>query len=159
MSTNGDDAPVTAADLRELRDALEDLRSSQQELRDASNANDKRSARRDVQDAREDLDELAQRLGISRATLDGSIAAAKNAERKDELRPIIVEILSELNDGAGDDDDPPADDDPADDDDPPADDDPAADDDPPAPKQRKPKPDTEPVKPHWAERGVGELLK
>ncbi len=151
------DDGVTRADLAELAGSLGELRQAFEDLRTATTAGERSSAREDVADVREDLDETAARLGISRATLDKSIKAAKDADRKEELRPILKELWDELRAADADDD--------------------SDDDDKPAPKKRKPRAraassstdddtddaqpvvDTDPVREHWSERGVGGMLR
>lgn len=162
--TDDGDRPVTAAELAAVTGALDEIRAGMEELRAASTPQERRDAKADVADAEQDLDALAKRLGIPRGKLDESIRAAKQAERKEELRPIIAEILAEAEaakaDPPPDDtgDDPPKDDPPKAD--PPKETDPPKADDPPKdPPKADPPKDTEPVKPHWSERAVGDLVR
>lgn len=162
------DRPLTAADLRPLTEGLDALRQRFDDLDDADTPAERRRARADVEDAEEDLEAMAKRLGIPQKTLAASIAAARNAERKEELRPILQELLDEAKAAADAGADPP---DPDPDPDADADADPDAGDagdtggtgraDRPAPTRarRQPAPDSEPVREHWMERGIGTLLK
>lgn len=169
--SNGDagDRPITAAEADDLRQSLEELRAANQALQEANTERERQSARDDIGEAREDLDALAGRLGISRSALDSSIAAAKRAERKDELRPIIAELLEEARadeqaqreereavereeQEAAEREEQEASEREA------AEAAAAA-----AASERKPKPaatpDNGPSKPHWSEKGVSELLR
>lgn len=141
-----DERPLTAADLAPFTQGLEELRGAVQELREARTPEERREAREDAEDAEESLEKTARRLGVSRAKLEESIKAARAAERKEELRPIMVELLEELKGDAE-----------------------------PEPKPKpKPKPkagangrretgeppgDTAPVKEHWAEKSIGNLVR
>jgi SMC interacting uncharacterized protein involved in chromosome segregation len=129
--SNGDDGdrPITAAEAADLRHALEEIQQAQDELREASTARERAEAQENVSDAREDLDALASRLGISRSALNESIAAAKKAEQKEELRPIIAELLEETKAQE------------------------------PEPAAVKAEPDNEPAQEHWSQRGVTELIR
>jgi hypothetical protein len=149
-------AGLTAAEAAELRRELDDLRKANKELSDAKTAADKASARDAVDEAEDDLEAVAKRIGVSPAALRKATAEAKKAERKEELRPILYELLDELEA-----DDPELDDDKPTDDDKPAADDKPTDSDKPAAKEKaaKPKEDAPPVRAHWSERGVGELIR
>jgi hypothetical protein len=144
-SVDNGERPVTTADLAALRSAFDGLADGLRELREASTASERREAQADVRDAREDLDELAGRLGISRKTLDASIAEARRAERKDELRPIIAELLAEAKTEEPEPEPKPK----------PKKAQPKAEE----PKSDEPVPDLEPMRPHWSEQTVGNLLR
>lgn len=167
MGDEDRDEGITRAEFDELRSSLTGLSDAVRELREARTPDERRRAHEDVEDAEEDIDATAKRLGVSRASLESSIAAARRAERKEELRPVLEELLEELK-GSSDDDD--------------EDDDGAGDGAGPKKKpaaKKKPatkKPpasssdddedddrggvgDTEPIVPHWSERGIGALLK
>lgn len=147
---------VTAADLADLRAGMDELRTAFQDLREASTPADRREARDDVDDAEQDLAATAKRLGVSRKTLEDSIQKAKQAERRDELRPILAELLAEAkeNDTTPE---PGEEKDGADDAAVPA----STESAKPArsPRPRVTEPDTEPVKPHWSESRVGDLVR
>lgn len=154
---------ITAQDLERLTSRLDDLADAFEDLRSARTPADKQDARDDVAEARESLEAMARRLGVSKATLEKSVKAAKDEDRKSELRPILRELLDEMAGESGDPDDDEPDDDEPDDDDPPvpkakakAKQEPA---EPKAKPEPKPKPDTEPVKPHWSEAGIGGFLR
>jgi DNA repair exonuclease SbcCD ATPase subunit len=148
---NGDrDRPLTAADLAPLSEALNELREQYAELREAETPTEKREVREEIADTRDDLETLARRLGVPRKTLEESIGAAKRAERREELKPILAELLEEEREReqvAAEEGEPPK---------PrrkpkPKPDEPAGDEPPVA--------DTEPVKPHWSEASIGELVR
>lgn len=171
MSAGDDgDRPVTAAELAAVTTALEEIRQGQQELRDATTERERKEAKGDIADATDDLDEIARRLGIPRAQLDDSISAAKRSTRKEELRPILTELLDEIeaakNEPKHDDDGNllDADGNPIEDKDgnpiePKAKTEPPKKDAPAKPKQDPPAGDTEPERPHWMERKIGDLVK
>lgn len=164
---DGNDDTPTRAELAELRAGLDDLADSIADLRKASTPAQKHAAKADVADAEDDLEATARRLGVSKEKLQESITAAKKAERRDELKPILEELLDELlepdDDAADDDDDTPAKKpaakkpakkpaakkEPADDDDAGG----AGDDD------DKPAGDSGPLKPHWSEAPLGGILR
>lgn len=153
------DRPLTAADLKPLADGLDALRQRFEDLDDADTPAQRREAQGDLDDAEEDLEAMAKRLGIPRKTLNESIAAARRAERKEELRPVLAELLEELK--AAGDPKPPAGGDDDDDDDADGDD---TDDDADPPKakpkpRRQPEVDSQPPAEHWMERGIGSLLR
>lgn len=93
---------VTKAD---LASAMQEWREAMAELREATTPKEKEEARADVSDAREDLDALAQRMGISRGALERSMAEAKKAERREELGPIVQEMIEAYMDSLPDDED------------------------------------------------------
>ena len=161
---DGNDDTPTRAELAELRQGLDDLADSIADLRKASTAGERKAARADVADAEDDLEATARRLGVSKEKLQESITAAKKAERRDELKPILEELLDELlepDDDTGDDDDTPA----------PAKKKPAAkkpaaakkepadDDAGDAGDDDGPLADSEPLKPHWSEAPLGGILR
>ena len=159
---DGNDDTPTRAELAELRQGLDDLADSIADLRKASTPAQKHAAKADVADAEDDLEATARRLGVSKEKLQESITAAKKAERRDELKPILEELLDELlepdDDDAGDDDTPakkPAAKKPAAKKEPDDDDDAggAGDDD------GKPAGDSGPLKPHWSEAPLGGILR
>lgn len=128
---------------------MDELRQAFQDLKDASTPAERREAREDADEAEQDLAATAKRLGVSRKTLEDSIQAARRAERKDELRPILAELLAEAKE------------EPA-----PVDEEPETKEEPEPPASVKPvakprvvAPDTEPVKPHWSESRVGDLVR
>ena len=133
-------------DAAAVRRELADLRAAYQRLQEASTAREKEEAREDVAEAKEDLDEIARKAGVSRGAIEKAIADAKRAERKEELRPIMEELLSELV--ADDEDEEPA-----------AEEEPEAKAKPAVEKPKAPPPDSGPVVPHWSERGISELLR
>lgn len=141
------DAPITATQFAALTEGLDELRTAVGELRDARTPDERREAQDDVADARRDLDALAARVGIPRAQLDKAIADAKRAERKEELRPILAELLDELIPAGNDDGGKPKPDDKGD-----------------GGKPKPVKPDTPPDTPpagggHWSERPLRELIR
>jgi hypothetical protein len=153
---------VTKADLAE---AMGEWRSAIDELKAASTPREKEEARAEVAEAREDLDALAQRMGISRETLERSMAEAKKAERRNELAPIVTELIEAYMDSLPDEDadsegdgkgakaggsEKPGGN---------ARSDPAKTGDTPAQPPAKPTPDTEPTAEHWSERAVSSLLR
>jgi hypothetical protein len=149
---NGD-RPVTAAELVAVTAAIDDLRVAFDDQREASTAQERTEAAGDVAEARQDLDKLARELGIPRVKLDASIKAAKDAERKEELRPIIAELLAEEEERLRLGEETAA----------------AEAEAAKKPLKEKkaggasgavePVADTEPVVEHWSERSVGELIK
>lgn len=164
MADEDRDEGITRAEFDELRSSLTGLSDAVRELREARTPDERREARQDVREAEEDLDATAKRLGVSRAKLEESIAAARKAERKEELREPLRELLEELRAESDDGDDEDGD----------------AGKPKPKPKpkaKRKPASssssssgddgdddgagagDTEPIVPHWTERGIGALLK
>ena len=154
---NGD-RPVTAAELAAVTAALDEIRQAQDDLREASTQAERREAAGDVADAKQDLDKLAQALGIPRAKLDASIKAAKDAERKEELRPIIAELLAEEDERRAEEERAEQERLEAE----------AAGKKPPKEKKAggangaAADPvvgDTEPVRPHWSEKSIGDLVK
>ena len=160
---DGNDDTPTRAELAELRQGLDDLADSIADLRKASTPAQKHAAKADVADAEDDLEATARRLGVSKEKLQESITAAKKAERRDELKPILEELLDELLEPDDDDDDdtpaapakkpaakkPAAKKEPDDDDDAGG----AGDDD------GKPAGDSGPLKPHWSEAPLGGILR
>lgn len=98
MSEHAAEPGLSAADAAALRRDLDELREAYDELREATTAAERERAKASVSEEREDLDETARKLGISRASLDQSIAAAKRAERKQEIGPIVRELLDEIAD-------------------------------------------------------------
>lgn len=130
----------------ELRQGLADLREAYEELREATTARDRDEATADIKDARADLDKIAAATGVSRKAIEHAMAEAKRAERKDELRPILAELLEEMK---------PEEPEPKPDDDSTAP--PKPPKEPPAPPV-EPEPDTAPRGEHWSERRVSELL-
>ncbi len=156
MSAHEHEPPaVTADDIADLRQGLDDLAGAIGELRAAQTPAAKEEARDNIGDAEADLEDMARKLGVSRTRLDESIKAARQAERKEELLPIMRELLDDIQAAADDDDDDDPDPEPkgkakrkrtpA----PPNEPDPA----PPAPA------DSEPAKPHWSESSVGGILR
>lgn len=143
-----DTGSASPEDLADLRAGMDELRQALQDLKDASTPAERREAREDADEAEQDLAATAKRLGVSRKTLEDSIQAARRAERKDELRPILAELLAEAKE------EPPVEEglkpekEPV----PPASVKPVA-------KPRVVAPDTEPVKPHWSESRVGDLVR
>lgn len=154
---------ISRGEFQELADGLSELREAVQGLHAANSPAEKRDAKDDVADAEESLEQTARRLGVSRASLEKSIQAAKAAERKEELRGPLEELLQELglskpdpddsDDGEGGDEKkakakakarPRAAATRA-----------AATGEPPAPEPD----DTAPVKEHWSERGIGAMLR
>lgn len=101
-----DDAgePISREEFSELAGAVTELRDAFRGLEAARTPAERSDAQEDVQDAEESLEQTAKRLGVSADTLRASVKAAKEAERKEELRPILVELLEELtkDDDAGD---------------------------------------------------------
>jgi hypothetical protein len=161
------DRPVTARELADLQSALDELRTATNELKDARTTEAKREARGDVADAEADLDKVAKSLGISREALERATKNARDAERKDELKPILRDLLKEIadedaasGDGDGDGDEgkgktkpkpkpkAKAKDDGGDDD---SDDGDGAGDPPPG--------DEGPKRGHWSERSIGDLVR
>lgn len=160
--------PISREELEELRTGLSELREAVQGLNTARTPDERRRAREDVYDAEEDLDATARRLGVSRAKLEESITAARKAERRDELRPILEELIAEREAAAA-----AADDD--------GDDDgkgkgkgkgddkgkgsttrrrsSSSSSDDGGAGETEPVVDTEPVVPHWSERGFGSLVR
>lgn len=147
----------SADDLAALRRELAELQQGMRELREARTEPQRREARERVRDAEADLDQLARAAGVSRQALESAMAEAKRAERKEELRPIVLELLAEANEppppgdgadgGAGEDDDAGK---------------PAARKPKPAPQRReaKPPPDEPPApQSHWSDRRVSELMR
>lgn len=137
-----------AEDYGALKRELADLRAAYEELRNARTPAEKEEAREDVAEAKQDLDALAKTLGISRDTLARATADAKKAERKEELRPILQELLDEM----------------AEDEEPEEEEAPEPEPEKPAkvkaePKLPKPEPDSDPSHPHWSERPISELIR
>ena len=139
-------------EVAELRQGLAELREAYEELREASTAREREDARGDIADARADLDKIAAATGVSRKAIEHAMAEAKRAERREELTPIVAEIVAKMREddeavaaaatavtnGNGD---TPKD----------------KKKDPPAPPP-PPEPDTAPRGEHWSERRVSELL-
>ena len=150
---------VTAQEAAELRQGLRDLQQAVQELREARSEPERRHARRQIESAEADLDSLARQSGISRQSLERAMTEARRAEQKEELRPIIQELLQEERDRAESGEPPGAK--------------PAAGEGAPAPpddpgrrrqprRQQPPPPDEPPGvhdKPHWSQRSVSDWLK
>jgi multidrug efflux pump subunit AcrA (membrane-fusion protein) len=154
-----EDRPITANDLAKLTDRLDDLAAAQDELREASTAHERTEAREDVAEAKADLDALASTLGVSRKTLDASIAAAKREDDKAKLRPIIAEILAEEKDKTladTDENDTTGTDVETDEDEVAST---KAEKPKPKPKPREQPQDTGPVAEHWSERSIGEMVR
>lgn len=137
---------VTRADFDQLKGAVADLAAALKAREEADTAADTQAAHEDVQDARADLDTLAKELGIPVGKLREAADEAKKQARKDELRPLLLELLDEeMADPTAE---SPAEDEPAED---------AAKDHPteePAPAE-----DSAPTQSHWSERSIGEILK
>lgn len=91
---NGDNGELSF-DPREFRAALDELRQGQADLRDAVSSREREDAHEQIREAKADLDTLAREMGIPRTSLDKAIAEAKRSERREELRPIIDELLEE----------------------------------------------------------------
>jgi CRISPR/Cas system CSM-associated protein Csm2 small subunit len=142
---------ASAAEVAELRAQLAEYKQALEDLRTAQTPKEKEEAREEIRETKADLDKLASDLGISRSALEHAASEARRAERKEELRPILMELLDELPD----DDEPKSDDD--------ASDLKAAESSTagptPAPPSKKAKPDSEPVIPHWSEKSVTEMLR
>lgn len=167
MSTQGDDRPVTAAELAgvrgEITEAFDELRQGLADLKDAATPAQRQEAQGDVADAQRDLAAAAQRLGISPEKLQEAATEARKAERKEELRPIISELMTEAKEAA---DQEAADQEAqrlADEEANKTKGDGKTKDDGKTKKDgasvTELVPDTEPVTEHWSERGVGALLK
>lgn len=154
--------PITKADLQALADGLDELRERFDDLDAARTPAERQEASQQVTEAKADLAATAAALGVSEETLRGAVKSARDAERKDELRGPLKELLQEIRDEeeaaarkAEEDAAAEA----------------AANGTKPKPKAAKPKSepgapdpapvveDTEPVKPHWGERSVSELLR
>jgi transposase-like protein len=130
-------------DVAALRRELNELRTAHDALAAAQTPAEKHEAREDVAEAKADLSATAKTLGISPNLLGKAVADARKAERKEELRPILAELLEELADEDEEAEKTEPENAPA----------------PKAPKAEKPAPDSEPTHPHWSERPVGELLR
>lgn len=156
MSEHADEI---AAIRKEFAEQMGELRGAVADLSKAKTPEEKQEARADVREAEADLKTLASKHGISESAMREAVDAAKKQERLSELRPLVAEIIAEID---SEDDDEEDGDDKTDDDDAKgkgAKDDTTDDD---AGEGKKPPPvekDTEPVQPHWAERSVGELLR
>lgn len=154
--TDDGDRPVTAAELAAVTGALDEIRTAMEEIRAASTTRERDDARDDLDDANTDLAAAAKRLGISPDALAKAARDAKSAERREELRPIVADLLAEREAERLAAEETPEDDEGA------------ADD-----KKAKKKPaarikavpdaepdeDTEPKVEHWSERGVGNLIR
>lgn len=147
MADGADDAdrPLTAADLQPLLSGLDELRQRFDDLDEAETPADRSAAAGEIADVKEDLAATAKRLGISPEALKQSISSARAAERKEEIKPILAELLEELKAAVPD---PPD-----------------GDVTPPAKPKARPKPelvpdpdDSGPVVEHWMEKGIGTLL-
>lgn len=166
---------ASAADVAALAKGLTDLQAALEDLREAQTPRQRKDAADDVNDARGDLDAVAARLGITKEALTSAAAEAKKAKHKEELRPILVELLEEINNPDSDDGDP---DDAGDGGDPPPAPKPPKAKPAPKPKAKAapdpadggkpdpadkpddaPPPDAGPVVDHWSDRSVGSLLK
>lgn len=88
----GGDEPVTRAEFLALG---EELRQSFAELREARTSAERREAKADVDDAEDAFERAARQLGISSDSLRKAAQAARKDERREELRPILAELLEE----------------------------------------------------------------
>lgn len=134
-------------ELAELREAIGDLSTAFQEFRDAQTAKEQAAAKEDIREAKADLDQIAKESGISRASIEKAVAEARRAERKEELRPILEELLAEAKEG---DDDNKTNGDVKE---------PKAVKPPATPPPPKPNEDEHPTHEHWSERKLSELLR
>lgn len=160
--SNADDGdrPATAAELADLRTALDELREAEERRREADTVREREAAAGDAADARADLDAAAKSLGISREVLERAARDAKTATQREELKPILRDVLAELRDEeAAAESQRLADEQAAKDEKKPkskAKDD-KSKDEPPVPDP--PIVDDEPTREHWSERTVGNLVK
>ena len=139
---------VTRADFDQLKGAVADLAAALKAREEADTAADTQAAHEDVQEARADLDTLAKELGIPVGKLREAADEAKKQARKDELRPLLLELLDEEMADPTADEEQPAEDEPAEE---PTEDHPTEE---PAPAE-----DSAPTQSHWSERSIGEILK
>ena len=84
---------VTKQEFAELQGAVRELADAVKAQQAATTAAEKKDATEDVQEARADLDTLAKELGIPVGKLRDAAEEAKKQARKDELRPILLELL------------------------------------------------------------------
>jgi transposase-like protein len=140
--TDDNNAP-DPGDLASLRSELADYKKALDELKAASTPAEKEEAREDVEDAEADLGAVARKLGISPSALRKATADAKRAEQKENLRPIIQELLDELV-GDDDEDEPEK---------------PVAEEKPKRERAPKKEADSAPVVTHWSDRSVMDLLR
>ena len=137
---------VTKQEFAELQGAVKDLADAFKAQQSATTAAEKKDAQEDVQEARADLDTLAKELGIPVGKLRDAAEEAKKQARKDELRPILLELLDEEMA------DPPAEGEPTEEE-------PAAEgEEEPATEEPAPVEDSAPTQAHWSERSLGEIL-
>lgn len=150
-------ATLTGQEASELRSALAELQDAVQELREARTAGERSDARESVQEAKGDLDAVARQLGISRETLERAAREAQQSERKNELRPILRDLLAEIERERAE----AADGEEQDEEDADA----AAGKAKPRRKAKPqqeasaPAPDSAPATEHWSERSLGELVR
>ena len=137
---------VTKQEFAELQGAVRELADAVKAQQAATTAAEKKDAQEDVQEARADLDTLAKELGIPVGKLRDAAEEAKKQARKDELRPILLDLLDEVMA------DPPAEGEPTEEE-------PAAEgEEEPATEEPAPVEDSAPTQAHWSERSLGEIL-
>jgi|SRR6185437_410678 len=139
----------TRQEFADLATAVGELRDALNEQRQADSPKEREEAAADVREAKADLKTLAKELGLDPKRLEEAAEAARRQQRKDELRPLLVELLDEeLADpenegdggGKGEDDGKPKDG--------------KADDDP----GKEPPKDSEPKVDHWSDRPLSSLF-
>ena len=136
---------VTRDEFNALTKAVTDLTQAHKELAEARTADEREDAKDEIAEATADLDALAKELGISPKALRGAAEKARRDERKEELRPILQELLAEE---LGDDEEEP-----------PPDDEKPDDEEPPAPTDENEEEDTAPVREHWSNRPLTDILR
>lgn len=146
MSANDGDggAPegVSRQEFTDLTSAVGELRDALTELREASTPAEKEEAKAEVREAKADLKTLAKEMGIDPKRLESAAAEARKQQTKEELRPLIIELLDEELEDVADD---------------------ATDAVKGAAKDAKdaadtPPKDSEPVKDHWSDRPLSSLF-
>jgi len=140
---------VTRKEFSELRAAVGELADALRARDEADTAAETQAAQADVKEARADLDTLAKELGIPVGKLRDAAEEAKKQVRKEELRPILLELLDEeltpVEEEAPTDEEPSADEETETEAEP-------AEEPPPVE-------DSAPTQAHWSERSLGEILK
>lgn len=147
---------ISSEEAQQIRQALTEVQQGMASLREARTEPQRQRARSDVREAEADLDVLARQAGISREALERSIGEAKRAEQKEELRPLVEELLAEARDRETTPPDPATD--------PPAETEGAGGDKPASRGRRAtpPKPDDAPgdgESTHFSERNIRGLLR
>lgn len=140
----------------ELQAALGRIQSLEQEIEDAKTRREEEAARREQREERDEAAAIAERVGIPRARIQEAIEAARRADEKERLRPVIGELMQEARDAQAAEEEAAR----------------AAEEE--EKKTRRPSraraarddddtngkvEDSAPAMPHWSERALGDLLR